>query len=504
MSDAPSGTPQTTGRVSTGIPGLDDILNGGFPRGHLYLIEGDPGTGKTTVALQFLLAGLQKGEQGLYVTLSESKQELEGVAESHGWSLAQLPIFEMMQIAEEIDPEAQYTIFHPADVELSDTITSVLKQVDAVGPQRVVFDSLSELRMLARDPLRYRRQILALKRFFAGRKCTVLLLDDRTAEKDDLQLQSIAHGVLMLHSLDRDFGVKRRRLEIRKLRASKFREGFHDYNIETGGVVVYPRLIASEHKPGFVRQLVSSGIPAIDALLGGGLHTGTSTLMIGPAGAGKSTVTMQYVMAAAQRGDCSVMFAFDESLATLLERAKGLGMDFSAHIAAGTIEIQQIDPAELSPGEFVTRVREAVEQKHAKIIVIDSLNGFLNSMPNEQALALQLHDLLAYLGQQGIATIMTLAQHGFVGASMDTPVDVSYLADSVLLFRYYEVRGEVKQAVSVVKKRTGGHERTIRELNFGKGGIKVGEALRRFEGVLTGTPRFIEQVGVNSSARDNQ
>jgi circadian clock protein KaiC len=288
------------------------------------------------------------------------------------------------------------------------------------------------------------------------------------------------------------------------LRASKFREGFHDYSIETGQIVVYPRLIAAEHKPGFVRQLVSSGIPAIDALLGGGLHTGTSTLMIGPAGAGKSTVTMQYVLAAAQRGDCSVIFAFDESLATLLERAKGLGMDFSPHLAAGTIEIQQIDPAELSPGEFVTRVREAVEQKHAKIIVIDSLNGFLNSMPNEQALALQLHDLLAYLGQQGIATIMTLAQHGFVGASMDTPVDVSYLADSVLLFRYYEVRGEVKQAVSVVKKRTGGHERTIRELNFGKGGIKVGEALRRFEGVLTGTPRFIEQVGVNSSARDNQ
>jgi circadian clock protein KaiC len=504
MSDAPSEAPQTVGRLSTGIPGLDDILNGGFPRGHLYLIEGDPGTGKTTVALQFLLAGLQKGEQGLYVTLSESKQELEGVAESHGWSLAQLPIFEMMQVAEEIDPEAQYTIFHPSDVELPDTIASVLKQVDALDPQRVVFDSLSELRILARDPLRYRRQILALKRYFAGRKCTVLLLDDRTAEGGDLQLQSIAHGVLMMESLHRDFGIKRRRLEIRKLRASKFREGFHDYSIETGKIVVYPRLVAAEHKPGFAREIVSSGVTQLDALLAGGLHTGTSTLMIGPAGSGKSTVTMQYVMAAAQRGDCSVMFTFDESLATLLERAKGLGMDFASHIQAGTIEIQQIDPAELSPGEFVTRMRDAVEQKHAKVIVIDSLNGFLNSMPNEQALALQLHDLLAYLGQQGVATIMTLAQHGFVGANMDTPVDVSYLADSVLLFRYYEVRGEVKQAVSVVKKRTGGHERTIRELSFGKGGIKVGKALRRFEGVLTGTPRFMEQVGVNSSASDDQ
>jgi circadian clock protein KaiC len=504
MSDAPNGTPQTTGRVSTGIPGLDDILNGGFPRGHLYLIEGDPGTGKTTVALQFLLAGLQKGEPGLYVTLSESKQELEGVAESHGWSLAQLPIFEMMQVSDDIDPEAQYTIFHPSDVELSDTISSVLKQVDSLTPQRVVFDSLSELRMLARDPLRYRRQILALKRYFAGRKCTVLLLDDRTAERDDLQLQSIAHGVLMMQSLERDFGIKRRRLEVRKLRGSKFREGFHDYNIETGGVVVYPRLIAAEHKPGFVRELVSSGVKQLDALLGGGLHTGTSTLMIGPAGSGKSTVAMKYALSAAKRGEPSVLFTFDESLATLLERAKGLGMDIASHIQAGTIEIQQIDPAELSPGEFVTRVRDAVEHKHAKVIVIDSLNGFLSSMPHEQALTSQLHDLLAYLGQQGVATIMTLSQHGFVGAHMNTPVDVSYLADSVLLFRYYEVRGEVKQAISVVKKRTGGHERAIRELSFDKDGINVGEALRRFEGVLTGTPKFISQVDGDASASHNE
>ena len=496
--------PQLERRVSTGIPGLDDVLNGGLPRGHLYLIEGDPGTGKTTVALQFLLEGLRQGEPGLYVTLSESRHELEIVAASHGWSLAQMPIYEMAPLQDEIDPEAQYTIFHPSDVELSDTITSVLKQVDALTPQRVVFDSLSELRMLARDPLRYRRQILALKRYFAGRKCTVVLLDDRTASGSDLQLQSIAHGVIMMQSLDRDFGIKRRRLEIRKLRGSKFREGFHDYSIETGRVVVYPRLIAAEHKPGFVREYVASGVKELDALLGGGLHTGTSTLMIGPAGSGKSTVTMQYVMAAAQRGDHTAMFTFDESLATLLERAKGLGMDFESQVKSGKIEIQQIDPAELSPGEFITQVRDAVNQKKAKIVVIDSLNGFLNSMPNEQALALQLHDLLAYLGQQGVATIMTLAQHGFVGVNMDTPVDVSYLADSVLLFRYYEMRGEVKQAISVVKKRTGGHERTIRELSFGKHGIRVGEALRKFEGVLTGTPRFIEQVGVTESASSDK
>jgi circadian clock protein KaiC len=490
--------------VSTGIPGLDDVLNGGLPRGHLYLIEGDPGTGKTTVALQFLLEGLRLGEPGLYVTLSESKQELEGVAESHGWSLANLPIYEMAPLQDEIDPEAQYTIFHPSDVELSDTISSVLKQVDSISPQRVVFDSLSELRMLARDSLRYRRQILALKRYFAGRKCTVILLDDRTAAGDDLQLQSIAHGVLMMQSLERDFGIKRRRLEVRKLRGSKFREGFHDYSIETGQVVVYPRLIAAEHKHGFARSYVSSGVAELDALLGGGLHTGTSTLMIGPAGSGKSTVAMQFALAAAERGERTALFTFDESLATLIERSRGLGMDFSSHMKAGTIEIQQIDPAELSPGEFVTRVRTAVSDHNAKIVVIDSLNGFLNSMPNEQALTLQLHDLLAYLGQQGIIAIMTLSQHGFVGYSMNTPIDVSYLADSVLLFRYYELRGEVKQAISVVKKRTGGHERSIRELSFNKNGVNVGEALRKFEGVLTGTPRFIEQMGVNESANSDK
>ena len=500
MSKVPPNKPQSKQRVSTGIPGLDDVLNGGLPRGHLYLIEGDPGTGKTTVALQFLLEGFRLGEPGLYVTLSESKQELEGVAESHGWSLADLPIYEMAPLQDEIDPEAQYTIFHPSDVELSDTISSVLKQVDAISPQRVVFDSLSELRMLARDPLRYRRQILALKRYFAGRKATVLLLDDRTGEGNDLQLQSIAHGVLMLQSLHRDFGIKRRRLEVRKLRGSRFREGFHDYNIETGKVVVYPRLIAAEHKPGFVREYMSSGVKSLDALLGGGLHTGTSTLMIGPAGSGKSTIAMQYAVAAAERGERSALFTFDESLHTLLERSRGLGMDFEAHMQTGTIEVHQIDPAELSPGEFVSRVRNAASKQNAKVVVIDSLNGFLSSMPNEQALTLQLHDLLAFLGQQGIIAILTLSQHGFVGYSMNTPIDVSYLADTVLLFRYYEARGEVKQAISVVKKRTGGHERTIRELSFGKGGVAVGEALRQFEGVLSGTPRLIEQVGVAASA----
>jgi circadian clock protein KaiC len=391
---------------------------------------------------------------------------------------------------EDLSPEAQYTVFHPSEVELSDTITAILQKVDATKPQRVVFDSLSELRMLARDPLKYRRQILALKRHFSGRNCTVLLLDDRTAEgSHDLQLQSIAHGVVMMQSLERDFGIKRRRLEVRKLRGSSYREGFHDYSIETGGISIYPRLIAAEHKPGFERKNVPSGLPKLDQLFGGGIDTGTSTLFIGPAGCGKSTVALRYAVSSAQRGEKAVIFTFDEALATLVERSKGLGMQTEALLADGTLEIQQIDPAELSPGEFVSRVRRLVERDHLRVVVLDSMNGFLNAMPHEQFLAMQLHELLSYLGQQGVATILTLAQHGFIGP-MQTPVDVSYLADTVLLFRYFEYEGQIRQALSVIKKRSGPHERTIRELIFGNGEIAVGEPLKEFEGVLTGVPSF--------------
>jgi circadian clock protein KaiC len=477
-------------RIQTGVAGLDDVLNGGLPQGHLYLVEGDPGTGKTTLALQFLLEGVRNGESVIYVTLSESRRELEQVAHSHGWSIGSLQIYEMVPPEDDLGPEAQYTVFHPSDVELSDTITAVLEQVDATKPQRVVFDSLSELRMLARDPLRYRRQILALKRLFAGRNCTVLLLDDRTAEgSHDLQLQSIAHGVVMMQSLERDFGIKRRRVEVRKLRGSSFREGFHDYTIETGGVFIYPRLIAAEHKPGFNRKCISSGLPELDELLRGGLDTGTSTLFIGPAGCGKSTVALRYAISAAERGEKAVIFTFDEAEATLTGRAKGLGMDTESLIAAGILEIQQVDPAELAPGEFVARVRHLVEDEHLRVLVVDSMNGFLNAMPHEQFLAMQLHELLSYLGQQGVATILTLAQHGFIGA-MQTPIDVSYLADTVLLFRYFEFAGQIRQALSVIKKRSGPHERTIRELIFGEGRIAVGPPLKEFEGVLTGIPNY--------------
>jgi len=477
-------------RVKTGIAGLDDVLNGGLPDGHLYLIEGDPGTGKTTLGLQFLLEGNKNGEKGLYVTLSESKRELEAVAQSHGWDISSIDIYEMTPVDEEISPEAQYTVFHPSDVELADTTTAVLREVDRVKPKRVVIDSLSELLMLARDPLRYRRQVLGLKRFFAGRDCTVLLLDDRTDEGNDLQLQSIAHGVIMMQSQEREFGIKRRRLEIRKVRGSRYREGFHDFSIETGGIVVHPRLVAAEHKPGFKREVVPSGLPKLDELLGGGLDTGTSTLLIGPAGCGKSTIGVRYALSAALRGEHAVIFTFDESSGTLLERARGLNMALDKHIETGLLKLQQVDPAELSPGEFVAAVRESVTKGGAKVVIIDSLNGFLNAMPGEKFLSLQLHEMLSFLGQQGIATIMTLAQHGFVGTTMGTPVDVSYLADTVLLFRYFEAAGQVKQAISVLKKRSGSHERSIRELIFSDGRISLGPALAEFEGVLTGVPKF--------------
>src|SRR3984957_13932761 len=360
-------------RILTGIAGLDDVLGGGLPQGHLYLVEGDPGTGKTTLALQFLLAGIRQGERVIYVTLSESRKELEQVAQSHGWSTESLQIYEMAG-DDDLRPEAQYTVFHPSEVELADTITAILEQVDVTKPQRVVFDSLSELRMLARDPLRYRRQILALKRHFAGRSCTVLLLDDRTAEgSHDLQLQSIAHGVVMMQSLERDFGIKRRRLEVRKLRGSSYREGYHDYTIKTGGIAIFPRLIAAEHNRGVQRTCVPSGLNGLDDLFSGGIDTGTSTLFIGPAGCGKSTIALRYAVSSAERGEKAVIFTFDEAIATLLDRAKGLGMDTAPLLANGSLEVQQIDPAELAPGAFVSRVRRLVDEEHLRVVVLDSM-----------------------------------------------------------------------------------------------------------------------------------
>jgi len=476
--------------LATGIAGLDDILGGGVSHNHLYLIEGDPGTGKTTIALQFLLEGARLGQKCLYVALSESKTELLEIAESHGWSLASVNIFEMIADVDELKPEAQYTVFHPSEVELADTTGAVLAEVERLQPVRVVFDSLSELRMLARDSLRYRRQVMGLKRYFAGRNCTVLLLDDRTGEGHDLQLQSISHGVIMLESLEREYGIKRRRLEVRKLRGAQFREGFHDYTIKRGGLEVYPRLVASEHITDFASTQITSGIQELDQLFGGGIDSGTSTLLMGPAGCGKSTLAIRYAVSAADQGFSAAVFAFDETLTSLAGRAKGLGMDLDRHIKSGKCILRQVDAAELSPGQFVHAIADLVNQQAVKVVIIDSLNGFLNAMPGEKFLALQMHELLSYLAHKGVATILTLAQHGFVGTNISAPVDVSYLADSVLLFRYFEAGGEVKQALSVIKKRSGEHERTIRELVMKHGTIRVGKALAEFDGVLTGVPKY--------------
>jgi circadian clock protein KaiC len=477
-------------RFATGIAGLDDILGGGLARNHLYLIEGDPGTGKTTIAMQFLMEGTRRGQKGLYVTLSESKTELLEIADSHGWSLDGIDVFELSPGEENLKPDAQYTVFNPSEIELSDTTNAVLAEVERLQPARVVFDSLSELRLLARDSLRYRRQILGLKQYFSGRKCTVLLLDDRTAEGHDLQLQSIAHGVILMESVEREYGVKRRRLEVKKLRGSRFREGLHDYTIKRGGVEVYPRLVAAEHLFTFTPTQLKSGLPALDNLLGGGLDSGTSTLLLGPAGCGKSTIAVRYAVSSVEQGGRAALFAFDETLATLVIRGKGLGLDIKKHVDSGNLFLRQVDAAELSPGQLVHEIRQLVEKQDLKLLIIDSLNGFLNAMPGEKFLAMQLHELLAYLSQKGITTLMTVAQHGFVGTNIDTPVDVSYLADTVLLFRYFEAAGEVRQALSVIKKRSGEHERTIRELVMKNGAITVGNVLIEFDGVLTGAPTY--------------
>ena len=486
--------PATVERFAIGIAGLDDVLGGGLARNHLYLVEGDPGTGKTTIAMQFLMEGVRRGQKGLFVTLSESKAELLEIADSHGWSLDGVEIFELAPDEAQLQPEVQYTVFHPSEIEMSDTTNAVIAEVERLHPARVVFDSLSELRLLARDSLRYRRQILGLKQYFSGRKCTVLLLDDRTGEDHDQQLQSIAHGVILMESAEREYGIKRRRLEVKKLRGSKFREGFHDYSIKRGGVEVYPRLVAAEHLVAFHPIQLESGIPALDTLLGGGIDSGTSTLLLGPAGCGKSTIAIRYAISAVERGDRAALFTFDETLATLVIRANGLGMDIKKHADSGKLLLRQVDAAELSPGQFVYEIRQLVEKHDLKLLIIDSLNGFLNAMPGEHFLAMQLHELLAFLSQKGVTTLMTVSQVGFVGTNIDTPVDVSYLADTVLLFRYFEAAGEVRQALSVIKKRSGEHERTIRELVMRNGVIAVGEVLTEFDGVLTGSPIFRGQM----------
>ncbi len=481
-------------RAGTGVAGLDHILNGGLIPHRLYLVDGDPGAGKTTLSLQFLLEGLRKGERCLYITLSETREELLAGAHSHGWSLDGIEILELIAQEKDLDGDAQVTMYHPSEVELTETTRQVLEAVARVKPTRIVFDSLSELRLLAQSSLRYRRQILSLKQFFTGKKCTVLLLDDGTSEGSDLQLQSIAHGVISLEQLSPLYGAERRRLRVMKLRSSSFRGGYHDFSIKHGGLQVYPRIVAAEHSEAFERSSIKSGVTALDALLGGGPDRGTSTLLMGPAGCGKSTIAVQYAVAAAERGDHAVIFAFDESTATLEARTEALGIKFKQGYEAGQVQVQQVDPAELSPGEFGALVRDAVDVHSARVVVIDSLNGYMNAMPEERFLTAQLHELLTYLGRKGVTTIMVVAQHGIMGASMHSPVDTSYLADSVVLLRYFEHAGKVKKAISVLKKRSGPHEESIRELKLDHKGIHLSEPLTRFRGLFTGVPVELKEA----------
>jgi circadian clock protein KaiC len=486
---------EKTSRIDTGVSGLNDILSGGLPAGQMYLLEGDPGTGKTTLAMQFIIAGVKAGEKALYLTLSESKAGLEGSARSHGWKIEDLPIAEFIPAEASLNPKQQYSVFHPSEIELSETVQKFTQLIEEKKPDRLVIDSLSELRLLAADPMRYRRQLLALKHFFAGRDTTVLLLDDRTGGHDDMQLQSIAHGVVRLEKMRRTYGVTRRQVEIIKLRGSAYREGFHDYMIVRGGLLIFPRLVASEHPALFDGERIKSELPALDQMFGGGIGRGSSTLLIGPSGSGKSTLAMSYAYGAAKRGDRAIVYTFDEVLRTAQDRAEGLGMPVREEIAKGTLAMSQVNPAELSPGQFAWQIRRDVEAKDTRVVVIDSLNGFLMSMPGEHDLDLHLHELISYLNQKGVVTFLIYTQHGLID-SMQTEVDVSYLADTVILLRYLETDGEIRQVLSVIKQRVGPHERTLRELRMTQNGINISETLSSFRGVLReDLSRSFEQKG---------
>ena len=477
----------------TGLDGLDSIISGGLPSNCFYLLQGDPGSGKTTLALQFLFEGRKRGESVMYITLSEAREELERVAASHGWSLDGIPLLEYSAIESLLQPESQTTVFHASELELSKVSQLLRDEIHKYRPKRLVFDSLSEFRLLAETPLRYRRQLLNLKQELVEQGSTVLLLDDKMDSRSDggdPHILSLTHGVIEMEQLSPDYGKSRRRLRVLKMRGVRFSEGYHDYVIETGGIRIFPRLVAADHHVEFRRESVSSGCPPLDELLGGGLDRGTTTLIMGPAGTGKSTLAMHYACSMAERGERSLLFTFDETRNTMLARADALRLSLNKHIRNGLVEVQQIDPAEISPGEFAGRIREGVEQG-ARMVMIDTLNGYLNAMPGERFLANQLHELSAYLNQQGVLTIFTLAQHGLV-VSLESPVDLSYLADSVVSFRYFESGGAMKKAIAAVKKRSGNHEQTIREfaLETGKG-IRIGKPLTDFQGILTGSPVFV-------------
>ena len=479
----------TTDFLSSGVPGLDGVLAGGLTSDRLYLVEGEPGTGKTTLALQFLNEGVRRGESVLYITLAETTVELRAVAQSHGWDMAGISIEEIIPNEEVLNPEQQYTIFPPSEIELGITTQRILSAIDQHRPKRAVLDSLSELQLLAESPLRYRRQVLALKQYLTSRNCTTIFLDDRTALSTDLQVRSVAHGVLTLELADQAYGAERRRLRVVKYRGIAFHGGAHDYKIEHGGLRVYPRLVAAASRVQVQRRQLSSGLKELDQLIGGGLEEGMSTLISGPPGTGKSTLAAQFVHAATSRGEACAMFLFEEARNNMLNRSAGLGMDMTGAIESGLLMVQQIDPAELAPGQFTQAVIDAVE-RGARMVVIDSLNGYLNAVPDERFLTIYLHELLTYLGQRGVVSLVVGVQQGMLGSAMSTAVDASYIADNVIMLRYFEADSEVRQAISVFKKRGSAHERTIRRFQIGPGGIKVGAVLRGFHGILTGVPTY--------------
>ncbi|MBB3693292.1 ATPase domain-containing protein [Sphingomonas sp. BK580] len=479
----------SAGDARTGIAGLDDVLGGGLERARTFLTEGSPGTGKTTIALQFLLAGAALGERCLYVTLSETEDELRATATAHGWDLTGVDVYELIPPENLLDEEQQQSLLYSSDLELGETTKRIFQAFERARPDRVVIDSLSEIRLLAQSSLRYRRQILALKHYFARSGATVVMLDDLTTDTNDKTVHSVAHGVIRLEELAPDYGAERRRMRVIKYRGRRFRGGYHDFTILTGGVHVYPRLISAEHKGDFARDLVATDTAELNGLLGGGIERGSSVLVLGPAGTGKSLLMLTFITTAVARGERAAMFVFDEEVGTLVQRARALGIDLAAMVEAGRLTLEQVDAAELTPGEFSARVRRCVEEHDAQTVVVDSLNGYQAAMPGEQALVLHLHELLQYLNRRGATTFLTVAQHGLVGG-MSTPVDVTYLADTVILLRYFEALGRVRRAISVVKKRTGPHEDTIREYQIGARGITLGEPLTGFQGVLGGIPEL--------------
>ena len=480
--------------VQSGVPGLDRVLMGGFLREGFYLVQGDPGSGKTTLALQYILARKQAGERCLYVSLTESRRDLESTCRSHGWSLEGLDICDLTRSAANLVDESEASVFHPADIELGETTKAILSEVERVNPEHVVFDGLSEMRLLTGEPLRYRRQLLALREFFAERRVTVILLDDRAAQFGEIQPESLVGGNLVLERYLPEYGRARRRMYVTKIRGANFQEGYHDYEIVKGGVIIHPRLIAAEHHDVYPPSICPSGLPNLDMMLDGGLAAGTTTLLLGPAGVGKSTIAIQFVVQALKEGKKAAAYIFDEVMPILVQRSEKLCLGkeggFQSYLRDGLLRIQQIDPSEMSPGAFAYEVRKAVEDG-VRVVIIDSLNGYLNSMPAERFLSTHLHELFSYLNQKGVMTIMVVAQHGMmIGAGLPGDVDVSYLADTVLLFRYFEAQGEIHQTVSVVKKRTGPHERSLRQLRIVETGIEIGEPLREFRGIMTGVPQY--------------